>query len=382
MRGVFVAGAAVEPFGKHPELNAADLGFRAVAALLQQTSVTPDSVEVGFGGTSFGGSLLAQRVLQQVGISGVPVFTIENACASGASAVHLAWQAIASGTAECAIAFGAENLSAFGGGTLPLTTNDIEIAQGMVMPAAYAMRAQRYLHDFGASIDDLSQVSVKNRRNGADNPRAHFQSAIDLDAVAASRMVADPLRLLHCCPNSDGAAAVLLCSAAFARNLPTPSVRIAASVVRSGAFHTSFRDMTWPDITARTAEIAYRAAGLEPADVDLVELHDAFAIAEILHAEALGLADRGKGYRAVVDGEFDRDGRVAVSPSGGLLSRGHPVGATGTTQICEAYWQLTGQAGALQVPGASVALTHVTGGGIYGVDNGACAVHLLTADGA
>jgi acetyl-CoA acetyltransferase len=162
--------------------------------------------------------------------------------------------------------------------------------------------------------------------------------------------------------------------------MATPSVRIRASVVRSGRFHTGHRDMTWPDITARTAQAAYQQSGLGPEDVDLVELHDAFSIAELLHAEALGLAERGKAYLAVADGEFDRDGRVAVSPSGGLLSRSHLVGATGATQLCEAYWQLTGQAGDLQVPNASVALTHVTGGGIYGVDNGVCAVHLLTAD--
>jgi benzoylsuccinyl-CoA thiolase BbsB subunit len=378
MRRVFVAGAAVHPFGKYRELSAAELGFRAVKELLARTGVSPEQVDTGFGGSSYGGSLLAQRVLQRVGVSGQPVFTVENACASGASAVHLGWQAIAGGFADCVIAFGAENLSAFGGGTLPLTTADLEIDQGMVMPAAYAMRAQRYLHDFGATVDDLTAVSVKNRRNGAANPRAHFHQEITPEDVERSRAVADPFRLLHCCPNSDGAAAVLLCSEDFAKRLGTPSVRMRASVVRSGRFHTSYRDMTWPDITERTATAAYEMAGLGPDDLDLVELHDAFSVAELLHAEALGLAARGQAYKAVAQGEFDRVGRVAVSPSGGLLSRGHPVGATGVTQICESYWQLTGEAGELQVPGAEVALTHVTGGGIFGVDNGACAVHILT----
>ncbi|MFD7433085.1 thiolase family protein [Streptomyces sp. NPDC059861] len=380
MRPVHVAGAAVQPFGKHPTLNAAELGHRAVRELLDRTGITPDAVDAGFGGSTYGGSLLTQRVLQRVGVSGQPVFTVENACASGASAVHLGWQAVASGSADVVIAFGAENLSGFGGGTLPLTTNDIEIEQGMVMPAAYAMRAQRYLHDFGASVDDLTAVSVKNRRNGALNPRAHFRREVSEADVAASRPVADPLRLLHCCPNSDGAAAVLLCTEEVARELGTPSVRMRASVVRSGTFHTAYRDMTWPDITERAARAAFDMAGLMPGDLDLVELHDAFSIAELLHSEALGIAERGKAHQAVRNGEFDRDGRVAVSPSGGLMSRGHPVGATGATQICEAYWQLTGQAGDLQVPNASVALTHVTGGGIFGVDNGACSVHILTSD--
>jgi acetyl-CoA acetyltransferase len=380
MREVYVAGAAVHPFGKHPVASAADLGYAAVRDLFASTGISPEQVDAGYGGSTYGGSLLAQRVLQRVGVSGQPVYTVENACASGASAVHLGWQAIAAGMADCVVAFGAENLTAFGGGTLPLTTNDIEIEQGMVMPAAYAMRAQRYLHDFGAPPDALSAVSVKNRRNGALNPRAHFQKEVTPAEVEDSRPIADPLRLLHCCPNSDGAAALLLCSAETAVHLAAPTVRIRASVVRSGRFHTGYRDMTWPDITARAGQAAYAMAGLQPADLDLVELHDAFAIAELLHAEALGLAERGQAHKAVAGGEFDRDGRVAVSPSGGLLSRGHPVGATGATQVCEAYWQLTGQAGDLQVPGASVALTHVTGGGIFGVDNGACAVHILTAD--
>ncbi|PRX50129.1 acetyl-CoA acetyltransferase [Prauserella shujinwangii] len=380
MREVHIAGAAVHPFGKSRGKTAADLGYDAVTRLLTTTSIGPDLIDVGYCGSSYGGSLLAQRVLQRVGVSGQPVYTVENACASGASALHLAWQAVASGAADCAVAFGTENLSGFGGGALPLTTNDIEIELGLVMPAAYAMRAQRHLHDFGATEADLTMVSIKNRRNGAANPRAHFQAEVSADQVENSRPVADPLRLLHCCPNSDGAAAVLVCSSDLAREIGTPTVRIRASVVRSGRFHTSYRDMTWPDITARTAEAAYEMAGVRPSDLDLVELHDAFSIAELLHAEALGIAARGKAHRAIADGEFDRDGRVAVSPSGGLLSRGHPVGATGVVQVCETYWQLTGQAGRLQVPAASVGLTHVTGGGIYGVDNGACAVHILTSD--
>ena len=377
-RDVFIAGAAIQPFGKHRGTATEELGYLAVSRLMATAGLEAGLVDIGFGGSVYGGSLLAQRVLQRVGISGQPVFTVENACASGASAVNLGWQAVASGSADCAIAFGAENLSSFGGGTLPLTTNDIEIAQGMVMPAAYAMRAQRYLHDWGADVESLTNVSVKNRRNGADNPRAHFQKEVTSEDVENSRPVADPLRLLHCCPNSDGAAAIVLCSEQVAARLPGPPVRVAASVVRSGRFSTGYRDMTWPEITERAAGAAYAQSGFGPDDLDLVELHDAFAIAELLHAEALGVADRGKAHAAVAAGEFDRDGRVAVSPSGGLLSRGHPVGATGVAQICESYWQLTKQAGALQVSDARIALTHVTGGGIFGVDNGACAVHILS----
>ncbi|MEU1802721.1 thiolase family protein [Streptomyces sp. NPDC019937] len=380
MNNVYIAGAAVHPFGKHKTLSAANLGVSAAAALLADTGVTPDAIQAGFVGSVYGGSLIAQRILQRVGVSGQPVFTVENACASGGSAANLAWQGVAAGVYDCVLVVGVENLSAFGGGTLPLTTADIEIDQGVVMPATYAMRAQRYLHETGATVADLTNVAVKNRGNGALNPRAHLRKAVTAEEVEASRPVADPLNLFHCCPNSDGAAAVLLCSEAFAKQLGRPTARIRASVVRSGQFHTSYRDMTWPDITDRTASAAYEMSGIAPGDLDLVELHDAFAIAEFLHAEALGLTERGKAYRAVADGEFAIGGRVAVSPSGGLLSRGHPVGATGVTQLAEAYWQLIGTAGDLQVPNAQVALTHTTGGGIFGVDNGACSIHILTAE--
>ncbi|MHA6782135.1 thiolase family protein [Pseudonocardia saturnea] len=380
MRPVHVSAAAVVPFGRHHGRSAADLGAAAAGDLLRTLGLPPEAVQAGFVGSVFGGSLVAQRVLQRVGVSGPPVFTVENACASGGAAAHLAWQSIAAGVHDCVLVAGVENLSALGSGTLPLTSADIEVDQGQVMPAAYAMRAQRYLHETGATVADLTNVTVKNRANGALNPRAHFRTEVTAAEVDASRPVADPLRLMHCCPNTDGAAAILLTSAEFARDLGTPHTRIRASVVRSGRFHTSYRDTTWPDITERAAAAAYDTAGLGPADLDLVELHDAFAVAEFLHAEALGLAERGTAHRAVAAGEFHRDGRVAVSPSGGLLSRGHPVGATGVSQLAEAHWQLTGAAGDLQVPGAQVALAHTTGGGIYGVDNGACSIHILTAD--
>lgn len=382
MNASFIAGAAVEGFGKFPDRDAAELGAAAVLSLLRTTGIDPGEVDAAYVGNVYGGSLLGQRVLQRAGVSGPTVITVENACASGGSAVFLGAQAVRCGAADCVVVVGTENLTSLGGGTLPMKTNDQEIRQGLTMPAAYAMRAQRYIHDFGASIDDLARVSTKNRRNGADNPRAHFQKPVQLDEIRSARPVADPLTLLHCCPNTDGAAAVLLCSEPFLsgrRHLPR--VRIAGAAVKSGRYHTSQRDVTYADITARTASTAFEHASITPADVDLVELHDAFTIAELIHLEALGIAERGKAYLGVGDGLYDRGGAVAVNPGGGLLSRGHPVGATGVAQICEAYWQLSGQAEAMQVPGnPRVALTHVTGGGISGVDNGACAVHILAAE--
>ena len=380
MREVYLAGAACTRFSKRRGVNAATLAGEALNALMDTTGLEPGQIDAAFGGTLLGGSLMTQRALQEIGVSGPPLYTVENACASGASAVNLAWQAVASGAAECVVALGAENLSNLGGGALPLGSKDIEATLGMVMPAAYAMRAQRYLADFGATEEVLDLVSLKNRENGARNPRAHFQQEVSLEEIRGSRLVADPLHLLHCCPNTDGAAAVVVCSAAIAKASRAPAARILASVIRSGDFHTGYRDMTWPDITYRSAKAAYEMSGLKPSDVDLVELHDAFSVSELLHAEALGLADRGQAHRRLSDGDFHRDGKVPVNPSGGLMSRGHPVGATGVAQVSEVYWQLTGQAGELQLPGPRVALTHVTGGGIFGVDNGACGVHIISAD--
>lgn len=380
MREVYVAGAAYRTFGKQPAKNAAVLAQESLQDLMMAAGLPPGRIDATYGGSTFGGSLMTQRAAQGIGVSGPPIFTVENACASGGSAINLAWQAVASGTADCVIALGAENLSSLGGGALPLSAQDVEVDSGMVMPAAYAMRAQRYLHDFAAPESALDLVSVKNRENGSLNPRAHFQQSVSEAQVRDSRAIADPLHLMHCCPNTDGAAAVLLSSREVAREVNGHAVRVAASVVRSGQFHTSYRDMTWPDITARAARTAYAMAGLQPSDVDLVELHDAFSISELLHAEALGLVGRGEAYQGLMDGEFHRDGRLPINPSGGLLSRGHPVGATGVAQMCEAYWQLTGQAGDLQTPNPRVALTHVTGGGIFGVDNGACSIHILQTD--
>jgi len=378
-RRAVIAGAAVVPFGRHVESTATELGRQAVTSLLDSTGVDPGQVQIGFGGSTYSGSLIAQRVLQRSGISKVPVFSVENACASGASAIHLARQAVLSGDVDVAVAFGVEHLSSLGGGALPLTGRDIEIEHGVVMPAIYAMRAKRYQYETGASDEALAHVAVKNRLNGADNPRAHFQKPVSVEDVLGSRPVSDPLTLLQCCANSDGAAAVLVTSEGAAADLGLPTVAIRASIVRSGDFHNEPRDMTWPDITYRTVKAAYEAAQLDPTDLDIVELHDAFSVAELLHVEAMGLTERGRAHIDLAEGQFDRNGRVAVSPSGGLLSRGHPVGATGVTQVAESYWQLTGTAGDLQVPGARIAMTHVTGGGIFGVDNAACSVHILEA---
>jgi len=372
-----IAGAHTVPFVKESD-HVVDLGSDAVRGLLSSTGIDRAAIDAVISASVMGGSLLGQKILGRLSLTGRPVFNVENACASGASAAHLAVGMVRSGQARVVLVVAAERLSALGGGALPLDPTDVEAAQGAIMPALYAMRASRYLWENDLQPSDLALVSVKNRANGALNPIARLQAKVTLDEVLESKPVADPLTLLQCCPNSDGASAILVCSEDAAKELGLDAVTIAASVITSGVFSEGPRDLTSPDITVRAINEAYAAAGIGPSDIDLAEVHDAFSIAEILYIETLGLCERGGGARYVADGRANIDGDVAMNPSGGLISRGHPVGATGVAQLAEAYDQLLGRAGARQVPGASVALTHVTGGGIAGVDNGACGVHVLT----
>jgi len=198
-----------------------------------------------------------------------------------------------------------------------------------------------------------------------------------IEAVKESRPVADPLRLFHCCPSGDGAAAVVICAAENAAKYGGTPIRVIGSEINSGKYMTGFRDMTSPEITVRGAAQLYEEAGIGPDDVDLAEVHDAFAIAELLYYEALGFCARGEAGRMIDEGETSVGGRIPVNPSGGLLAKGHPIGATGVAQIVEVVRQLRGQCGNRQVEGATVGLTHCTGGGVSGFDHGVCSIHLF-----
>jgi benzoylsuccinyl-CoA thiolase BbsB subunit len=307
----------------------------------------------------------------------VPIINVDNACSGGATALYEAQRAVSEGRYDVALVVGVDKLTQFGGGTLPLVTEDWEVQQGMVMPALYAMRARRYLHDRGASVEDLAAVTVKARRHSALNPYAQYRSAVSVEQVLAAKMIADPLTLLQCCPTGDGAAAVVVVSDAVLKRMGRPAITVRASVLHSGTYEAGFRDMLRPEITYHSARDAYAEAGISPSDLDVVELHDAFSVAELVYYEALGLCEPGEGVKLLTTGGTSLGGSVVVNPSGGLLSKGHPVGASGVAQVVEAFWQLTGSAGARQVEGARFALTHVTGGGISGMDHGACSIHIF-----
>jgi benzoylsuccinyl-CoA thiolase BbsB subunit len=377
MRDVCVIGTGLVPFGKYPDKTLAEIGWPAVKEAILESGIPPKQIDAVYCGTALGGMLAGQRVMKSLGATGMSIINVENACSSSSSALAEAWTAVASGRHDLVVVVGVEKLTKFGGGTLPLEKEDWEVNQGMVMPALYAMRARRYMHEYGLTARQLGEVSVKAHEHGALNPNAQIRKRVTIEEVMASRPVADPFTLWHCCPTGDGAAALVIASGDVARRHKTDPVRVTASEVTSGLYTNGYRDMTWAELTARGAKEAYEMAGVEPDDVAVAELHDAFTIAELMYYEAFGFCERGHAYELLSSGATSLGGDICVNPSGGLLSRGHPVGATGAAQAVEIVRQLEGRAGAHQVEGAKVGLAHATGGGIAGLDHGACSIHIF-----
>jgi acetyl-CoA acetyltransferase len=379
MNNVYITGGAMTRFGRHTGVLAPELAQDAILKAMHDAGVQPRDVQAIYCANVLGGMILGQVIVRDLGFGGIPVYNVENACASGATGVHLARHAMVAGEYETVLVFGIEQLTALGGGTIPLQRNDhkteLYARAGMVLPAVYAMRGTRFMHERGATPADLAAVAVKNRHNGSLNEYAQQRTPASLEEVLASRMIADPLTLLQCCPSQvDGAAAVVLSTRRPSQGKP---VKVLSSVVVSGVRETARDDILDAEITARAARQAYEKAGLGPNDVNVVELHDAFTIAELLYYEALGLAAPGEAVALLHSGATRLGGRVPVNPSGGLLAKGHPLGATGVAQMVEVMWHLQGRAGARQVEGARIGLTQCTGGGIAGVDHAASSVHVL-----
>jgi acetyl-CoA acetyltransferase len=379
MQDIYINGGAMTRFGRHPGVLAPELAQQAILKAIDDAAVSKDRIQAIYCANVLGGMILGQLIVRDLGFAGIPVYNVENACASGATGVHLARHALLAQQYDTVLVFGIEQLTALGGGTIPLQRNDhkteLYANAGMVLPAVYAMRGTRFLHERDATRSDLAAVAVKNRHHGSLNEYAQQRSETTLEEVLASRMIADPLTLLQCCPSQvDGAAAVVLSTR---RPEARKAVKVLSSVVVSGIRERADDDILDAEITARAARQAYERAGIGPDDVDVVELHDAFTIAELLYYEALGLAPRGDAVSLLRSGATKLGGRVPVNPSGGLLAKGHPLGATGVAQMVEILWQLQGRAGARQVADARIGLTQCTGGGIAGVDHAASSVHLL-----
>jgi acetyl-CoA acetyltransferase len=377
MNQPFITGVGITDFGRFPELTEEAMAQSAILDALTDAGIAISDVQAFYCGNALGASLPGQRSLRELHTAGSAVYNVDNACSSGASALNLALQALKVGQYETVLVFGMDHLSSLGGGPLQLSQQDWNNKRGMIMPALYAMRAMRYMHEHRVESETLADISVKNRKHGVLNPIAKFAKLATREEVLASRPVAEPLTLLQCCPAVvDGAAALVLSTKPS--NSAAKPVRVLASVVQSGLFETSPVDMTQAEITARTARLAYEHAGVGPGDLSLLEVHDAFTISELLYYEALGLCDRGDAASFLASGASALGGRVPVNPSGGLLAKGHPPGATGVAQIVEVCEQLQGRAGARQVQGARLGLTQVTGGGIWGVDHAACSIHILS----
>ncbi|MBT4017225.1 MAG: thiolase family protein [Alphaproteobacteria bacterium] len=380
MRDVFVVGVGMTEFGKHPELSLRDLGRQACRAAIEDAGVKPDEIEAGYCGNALASVLqqttsVGQSVFWEVGIHKIPVVNIENACASGSTALHEAWKSVAGGFCDVAIVLGVEKSVMPKGTALNVGTASLEAQLGDIFPGNFAMMAARHMEEFGTTREQMAQVSVKNHISGALNPYAQFQKILSVEEVLASPMIADPLTLYSCCPNSDGAAALVICSADFASRATSKAIKIAASVLTTGGYDNQ-RDLTGWEAERSAAAQAYEIAGLGPEDIDCAEVHDAFTICEIVHYEGLGFCPPGEGGRLIDQGVTALGGALPVNPSGGLLSKGHPVGASGVAQIVELTWQLRNEAGKRQVADSRVALAQIMGGSQQG-DVCACTVHIL-----
>lgn len=377
MTKIYIIGAGMTGFGPQPEIEVHELARRATWDAIESAEVGPEEIEVCYAGHAYQGPCFGQKTLLKIGITGIPIVNVENACASGASAVLGVINTIRAGEADIGLAIGAEKLTTPGGGFLPTVADDLDSSMGRVMPAAFAMIARRHMHRYGTTLEQMAKIAVKNRRNATRNPRCHLKKEVSVEEVLRAPVIADPLTRLACCPNSDGAAAVILASEKVAHRYTNRPVEIAASILVSGLRtpHGIVDDRS--EMSIRAANKAYERAGLSPSDVDVCELHDPFTIAELIHYEDLGFCEPGEGGRFIDEGRSEIGGDVAVSPSGGLLAKGHPLGATGVAQIAELFWQLRGEAGDYQVPDARVGLAHTVGGGVTKLESGACAVHIL-----
>ena len=391
MREVAIVGVGAHPAGKFPEKALKDLGREAIWNALRDAGLGPEAIQTAYVGNSLGGLLTGQEgirgqvVTQEAGLGGIPVINVENACASAATALRGAWLEVASGLVDVAIAIGVEKMFV---GDLARSISalaadsELELSQmGMQFTASYAIHPKINLKgrmkQYGWTTEDFAQVAIKNSHNGALNPYAQHRRELTVEAVLGSRMIADPLTLYMCSSIADGAAAAILCPLDMAETLSDRKpIKVAACALRSGAYR--FPDDGAEDSVTLTAEEAYEKAGIGPEDVDVVEVHDAMAPAELMIYERLGFCGEGEGPRLVNERVTTLDGAKPVNPSGGLCARGHPVGATGLLQIAELVWQLRGEAGERQIQNSpTVAMAQNQGGLLLGQDSAAYAVTLL-----
>jgi benzoylsuccinyl-CoA thiolase BbsB subunit len=379
MRDVAIIGIGQSQFGKFPEKTISDLGTQAVKEAMTDAGIKAKDIQVAYAARLYVEMTTGQEILKNVGVAGIEMVNVENACAGGATAVRGLWKDIATGVYDMGIAIGVESMttSPFAGKLIPPAENDIDGLMGLNMPDLFALMARRMMETHGATIEDFAQVSVKNHHHGTLNPRAQYRKEFTVEEVLNSRMIADPITMLQCCPNTDGAAAIILCSMDVARKYTTNPIRITGSALQSADYFFKKEDLTSFDVGKKAADMAYEMAGVDPRDVNVVELHDAFASEEMVHYEDLSLCKKGDGVKFLRDGDAALGGKCPVNPSGGLLSLGHPLSASGVRVVCDVALQLRGNAGKRQVENAKVGVAQMLGGMSTGLEAGACGVHVL-----
>ena len=379
---VCILGAGSTKYGKLNE-NIIEIALNASKDAIDSAGITPKDIQAGYISNVFGASdkqvHMAPVVMSNLGIPYVPGLTIESACGSGSVMFREAYANIAAGFYDCVLALGVEKITHVG--TIQSTTlfsycSDFfyEGGNGASFPGLFASIARSYMSTYKTNEEDLAYVAVKNHENGMLNPKAHVRKRISIDDVLRSPVVASPLKLYDCCPFSDGASAVILCSEEFAKTKNSNSY---IEVIGSGrgaspAAVQSREDITTIPSTTAAAKEAYKMAGITPKDIDFAEVHDCFTIAEIIDIEDLGFFQKGTAAQAIRSGATRRSGEIPINPSGGLKSKGHPIGATGVGQIVEVFEQFTGSAGERTIKDAEIALTHN-----FGATGASAAVHIF-----
>ncbi len=386
MRNVYVLGTGMIKFGRYPDKTVPELGAEAALQALKDAGVTIKDVEMFASGNLYqSNAMVGQRILQQIGQTGMPVINVANACATGSTAFREAYLGVASGLYDVTMAVGVEQmgkqglLGGGGGGSDPAYSTEGRIGSGL-MPAVFGQAGVEHMRKYGTKLEHFAKISVKSHKHATKNPYSQYRNEVSLEDVMSARMVAFPNTLYMCCPTGDGAAAAILVSEDKLKQLAggRKRAKVAASVLTSDPY--TDRDLTLPDVntlTKRAAQKAYEMAGVSAKDVSLTELHDCFATAELVHYENLGLCGEGEAGKFIEEGGGQHPGLGGKSPvnvSGGLLSKGHPLGATGVANICEVVWHLTQDDRAKErlVPNAKVGMAHVIGLG------SACTINILT----
>jgi benzoylsuccinyl-CoA thiolase BbsB subunit len=368
MRDVYVLGIGQTKFGVFHEYTGVDLGAMASVKAVKDAGISAKDIQVAYAGYCTGPSTSGQMAFIRLGIGDIPIANLNNACASGNTAVHMLYKDIAAGFCDVGMATGFESLTQEaknkGGKGLLAIKEDFGGMQGLTMPGFFSFVYQRLIDERGATMEDLCYPAIKNHYNAQFNPLAQYNKPLTYEQIMASPTIVDPLTVLQCCPQSDGGAAVILCSREYfeKHNVNNhPKIKISASVIHSSGWLSTKKDPLFSHVMRETADMAYNMAGIEPKDLDLAEIHDAFSGEEIAAYEPLRFCPEGECINYSRAKQFDLKGKLPVNPSGGLLSLGHPLGASGVRVNCELVRQFRNQAGGYQIEGARIGLAQMLG---------------------